>query len=163
MKYRSDPGARLWPRLVRNGRCMEWTGCTNEHGYGVMTVDGRRIKAHRFAWIIVHGPIPTGMDVLHHCDNPPCCNVTECLFLGTMRDNMADMISKGRHGSQVKRGSRPRGEIHGMAKLTESDVALIRLSLRDGRSLSGIGRQLGVTHKTISRIRDGITWSHCDD
>ena len=74
MKYRNDPGARLWPRLTPNGECMEWTGTRNEHGYGGLRVDGRLVKAHRFAYELACGPIPDGLDVLHSCDNPPCCN-----------------------------------------------------------------------------------------
>jgi hypothetical protein len=35
------------------------------------------------------------MDVLHHCDNPPCCEPV-CLFLGTHADNNADKAAKGR-------------------------------------------------------------------
>jgi len=54
------------------------------------------IRTHRLAWELANGPIPDGLSVLHHCDNPPCCNV-EHLFLGTQTDNHADMVAKGRH------------------------------------------------------------------
>jgi hypothetical protein len=40
------------------------------------------------------------MDVLHHCDNPPCMRPS-CLFLGTQADNAADMIAKGRGANGV--------------------------------------------------------------
>lgn len=76
-------------------------------GYVLMTVDGHKIGAHRLAWEEAHGPIPTGLYVCHRCDNPPCVNVDH-LFLGTPRDNVRDMVAKGRH-SESKKTSCPQG------------------------------------------------------
>jgi hypothetical protein len=53
-------------------------------------------RSHRAAWKLTHGPIPDGLQVLHRCDNPPCCNPAH-LFLGTQQDNIADMHKKGRY------------------------------------------------------------------
>lgn len=96
---------RLWSRVVEqpNG-CLEWTGATNKQGYGRIGVggSGKTGLTHRVAWELANGPIPPGMNVLHHCDNPPCCNVKKCLFLGTDADNMADMVAKGRGNQQKK-------------------------------------------------------------
>jgi hypothetical protein len=35
-----------------------------------MTVNGKQWKAHRWTWTQAFGPIPDGMLVCHHCDNP---------------------------------------------------------------------------------------------
>lgn len=77
------------------GGCLEWTACSTPAGYGNIRNGASVVLAHRVAWELVNGPIPDGISVLHHCDNPPCCNVDH-LFLGTHADNSADMISKGR-------------------------------------------------------------------
>ena len=95
---------RLWGRLIEqpNG-CREWPGSTNAGGYGRIMVDGVVQGTHRVAWTLTHGPIPPGIKVLHHCDNPPCGQTEPTegypdghLFLGTHAENMADMTTKGR-------------------------------------------------------------------
>jgi hypothetical protein len=93
---------RLTAGLERkpNG-CLEWTRSTNHKGYGQIHIDGRNLATHRLAWELANGPIPPGMKVLHHCDNPPCCDAAKCLFLGTPADNTADMLSKGRHRGRL--------------------------------------------------------------
>ena len=77
--------------------CIEYEGRKNHAGYGHLgrTIDGVRktFLAHRYFWEKEHGPIPDGMFVCHHCDNPPCINIDH-LFLGTPKDNMRDMIQK---------------------------------------------------------------------
>ena len=80
--------------------CWTWTGYCNAAGYGhVRWGEDRRVFAHRVAWEAVHGPIPDGLVVCHHCDNPPCVR-PDHLFLGTVRDNAQDMIAKGRSAGQ---------------------------------------------------------------
>ena len=89
--------------VVRDSGCIEWTGTATYQGYGQIRFNGRSIGTHRAAWELVNGPIPEGLCVLHHCDNPPCCNVDH-LFLGTRTENNADMLAKkrGRNGRRER-------------------------------------------------------------
>ena len=83
--------------------CLEYLKKQDKDGYGFVGdrwADG--MKAHRLAYQVAHGEIPKGLYVLHHCDNPPCCN-PDHLFAGTPQDNVDDMRSKGR-GRYWKRG-----------------------------------------------------------
>ena len=94
---------RIAAKTVRmpNG-CLEWHGLVNRQGYGRMYSKGSMKLIHRLAWELANGPIPDGMCVLHHCDNPPCHDAEKCLFLGTVAENIADKIAKGRDYNQQK-------------------------------------------------------------
>lgn len=94
--------ARFWPKVNvgSDDECWEWTAAT-WGGYGQFGKSGRSYRSHRVAWVIDRGPIPPGLVVCHHCDNPPCCNPAH-LFLGTIGDNNADRDAKGRHWNAAK-------------------------------------------------------------
>jgi len=76
--------------------CWIWLGSRNNGGYGYMAYNGWSEGVHRISWIIHRGPIPLGMWICHHCDQPGCLR-PDHLFLGTPQDNVADMIAKGRY------------------------------------------------------------------
>lgn len=103
------PESRFGRKLRQVGECLEWQGARHKFGYGQFRVGngtkrGKMIYAHRFAYELEHGPIPDGMEVLHTCDNPPCCRGSH-LVLGTQMENMQDMNRKGRRrfGVHVKK------------------------------------------------------------
>jgi hypothetical protein len=80
--------------------CIEWQGTVvKTSGYGEIVVDGRKIPAHRAAWMAHRGEIPDGLVIMHACDNRRCIN-PEHLSLGTRRDNSIDMARKGRSAFQ---------------------------------------------------------------
>lgn len=97
------PRFQFWERVDRAGpelrpglgRCWLWTGSTDKKGYGRHGHD----LTHRRAWRETNGPIPDGLWILHHCDNPPCCNPAH-LYAGTHAQNMRDMSERGRCGSR---------------------------------------------------------------
>jgi len=148
---------RFWEKVDRRGRedCWLWKAATVK-GYGVFApVHHKLVKAHRFAYELVKGPIPDGQDVLHKCDCPPCCN-PEHLFPGTQLDNQRDSIAKGRRASQD-------GEHNGNAKLTETQVREVRRLRSEGYVLAAIGEIMGVHLSTISLIVCGVTWKHLSE
>jgi hypothetical protein len=97
--YSASDVNRLWTNVGRDGdpdACWPWLRSTNDKGYGRLMMGGKAgIAAHRAAWTVTNGPIPKGLNVLHRCDNPPCCNPAH-LFVGTQADNNADRHAKGR-------------------------------------------------------------------
>ena len=96
-----------------NSGCWIWLGVVRNSGYGLIgvgsDVDGTRTmkSVHRVAYEEFVGEIPTGLYVLHRCDNKLCVN-PEHLFVGTQADNMRDMHIKGRnYWGGVRRSNRP--------------------------------------------------------
>lgn len=92
---------KFWSRVLKGDKeedCWAWTGgIIAKKVYGGMPdvkLTGE-VYAHRYSWKLHNGPIPEGMFVLHHCDNPPCVNPAH-LFLGTQADNVHDMMKKKR-------------------------------------------------------------------
>lgn len=165
--------------------CWTWPGSVNPGtGYGQLSEwrDGERTvyTAHRVSFEASVGPIPDGMSVLHRCDNRACFNPRH-LFTGTQRDNVLDMVAKGRqrsvpaavhwsalHPERVPRGDAhhlrragtdclPRGEACGHAKVTEQDVRAIRAS---DETLAVLASRFGVSQVAVSKIRRGLTWRH---
>jgi predicted DNA-binding protein (UPF0251 family) len=122
------------------------------------------VKAHRFAWQLRYGDVPADKLVCHTCDNPPCANADH-LFLGDIIDNNKDSKRKGRnakgerHSSVTKPESVPRGESHGMVKLTADQVEEIRRLYAEGLYYQReLGEMFGVSQTQVGRIVRGTRW-----
>ena len=75
--------------------CHKWTGARDASGYGIARIGDTLVRAHRYAWSRVNGPIPAGKVICHTCDNPPCVNLDH-LWPGTQGENIRDSVAKGR-------------------------------------------------------------------
>jgi hypothetical protein len=136
---------RFLGKIRKANGCWEWEGSLDSKGYGVVRMDGKQCVASRVSWEIHVGPIPEGMFICHHCDNPKCVR-PDHLFVGSPADNAADAALKGRMRY---------GEKHGRHKLSEEDVRMIRSSRSTTRQLS---RDLGVARSLIYAIRNRLIW-----
>lgn len=58
----------FWARVKPGSGCWEWTGPKDAKGYG----RHGHFKAHRIAYELSVGPIPTGLVLDHLCRNPGC-------------------------------------------------------------------------------------------
>jgi integrase len=63
---------RFEAKVDRSGEHHLWTGAKRADGAGHLKVDGRVVTAHRVAWELAHGPVPTGAQVLA-CPEERCC------------------------------------------------------------------------------------------
>lgn len=90
-----DPATGCWP----------WRLNKLHAGHGQAKYRGYPVKAHRLAYAVFVGE-PGDLNVLHKCDNPPCCN-PEHHFLGTKGDNNRDAGAKGRYAMRLGMGRPP--------------------------------------------------------
>ena len=71
---------RFWAKVDKADTCWLWTGSRDHKGYGYFADGaGRLARAHRFAYELLVGPIPEGLEIDHvkergcrhrHCVNP---------------------------------------------------------------------------------------------
>lgn len=143
----SEHEAYFWGRAKKrpNG-CWEWP--TKIQCYGLITRKGKQYGTHCYSWVLMKGPIPKGMCVLHTCDNRRCINPNH-LFLGTKGDNNRDAFSKTRHYF---------GTRHWKVKLTPVDVRAIRRRHKRGESQEKIGKTYGVSQAHISKVVRAVAW-----
>lgn len=126
-------------------------------GYGWVYFRGKNRGAHRASWMIHYGEIPDKMFVCHKCDVTHCIN-PEHLFLGTAKDNVHDMIKKGRNAPSAFKGKN--GEKNTSAKLKVEQVITIKKLLNEKVSFSKIANIYNVSKSTIGSIKSGKNWSY---
>lgn len=81
---------------------------------------------------------------MHTCDNKRCID-PDHIQLGSQSQNVKDAYSRGLAVATS-------GESHPSAKLTDSQIEYVLSSALGPRAL---GRELGVSHSVISRVRNG--------
>ena len=117
------------------------------NGYGQVGLkvgdDSRILKAHKVAWEIHNDKqLTLNARASHSCDNSLCCNPRHVVVY-SVPELLAGV----------------RGEKHGNAKLTASQVRLIKYRL-NALTTREIADAMSVSFGTIWDIRKGITWRH---
>ncbi len=175
---------RFWLRVDQSSAdgCWPWLGAKrSDEGYGGVWDGKRWAHSHRFAYELASGEsVPSGMRVLHACDNPPCCRNDEPgfyeiggilrprwghLWIGTNADNSLDMALKGRSrkGRKTPRDLVVVGERHPQSKVTADQVREIRRRYAAGGiSQRLLGLEYGITQMTVTEIVRRKIWRHVD-
>lgn len=146
---------KFWSHVDKRGTsdCWEWKSYkAGRFGYGSMRVRDERTgktvarAAHRVSWEIHNNRlIPSGMKILHSCDNPGCVNPSH-LSLGTQKDNVRDMISKGRSPH---------------FKVTKDTVLEIRkLRNEQGLLVREVAEKLNVSETIVQDVANWHTWKN---
>jgi len=135
--------------------CLLWTGKLDKDGYGKFHIDGKAIRAHRYAYREWRGELLPNHVIMHRCDVPNCVN-PEHLSQGTVKDNNRDMFRKGRNMNF-------RGEKNPMNKLNEYQVQKIRSFYAAGLSKSELARTFDVSPRQIYNIVNHLNWKKLDD
>lgn len=138
-----------------NTGCLLWTAGADWDGYGATGFTGKQVKAHRAAYILEYGDIPSGMAVCHSCDTPSCCNPAH-LSLGTNQENIRQMISRKRNVF---------GERVGTSKYTPVFVSEIKNLRRSGMSAQKIAALKNIPQSTVEGMVYGPkkSWTHLEE
>jgi hypothetical protein len=80
------------------------------------------------------------------------------LFLGTQKDNVCDMVQKGR--AAPPDATKHLGSKNGRALISEHHVRIIRCLLSLGVRQKDMAPAFGVGPHVIWNIANGNTWSH---
>lgn len=89
---------------VDKDSCLIYKGITPKgrlNRYPILCWNGKRYRGNRLVYLLANGSIDDGKFVCHSCDNTYCLNPKH-LWLGTGKENMEDMVKKGRHGAKYK-------------------------------------------------------------
>ena len=136
---------RFWNKVEKTDTCWNWTAGTNSGGYGQIQCVDKLWKAHRMSYLLHHGTIDGTLKVLHKCDNKLCVN-PDHLIQGTQKENIYDMIRKGRANSG------------GLTKLNYEIAEEIRKGYEDGLNQYQLADKYGVSQSQISNIILGKRW-----
>lgn len=168
------PIDQRFERLSRQARningCLVMPGNPNTYpsiGNG-RAGEGQQRMSH-VAWSIANKrPVPSGLWVLHHCDNRRCIKTEPDkkypeghLYIGNRAQNIADMVRRDRTG----RRRHPESWTHRsysmrLAKLDWDAVDAIRSASGRGATYKDLATTHGVSPNTIWRIVSNRTWRH---
>jgi hypothetical protein len=130
----------------------------NEGGYGSFWLNPKMRYAHRVSafWAGIISDLDDGSVVCHSCDNPSCVN-PDHLWRGTQKQNLQDMVLKGRKVTPCQEG-----EGNHNSKLTEDDVRYIKAFLAAGAQQKLIAKQFGVSYSAVQAIKKDRRWGHVE-
>jgi hypothetical protein len=135
---------------VQPNGCHTWNFVNEgDDGYGTCTSNGKKVKAHRFAYERAHGPIPAGVHIDHLCHDPAtCAGGKNCPHRACVNPEHLAIAS---HADNCRRGSN--------AKLDMEKAREIRARFAAGETGVILAAEFGVLPTNISHIVNGHTWT----
>ena len=143
--------------------CLNWTGQLDQHGYGVISIFGRKYCVHTASLFVKEDirdfpkdHLGRRMVVRHICSSKKCCEPSH-LELGTYEDN--NITDKIRDGTLLF------GENNPATKITEELAKAIKMSWKplkheDYVSIGKRAEQFGVSRAIVVSIDYGKSWTH---
>lgn len=159
-RYRAEPDALMsWMTGVAlnycGTDCLLWPFGKGKDGCGLLSVNGKRVRAPRVACEHKNGPPPHCNSVARHtCGNGDqgCVNPNHLIW-GSQYENAQDTIA---HGKSTRGFKNPQ------AKLTTDAVRAIR-KMAGTQKHKDIAVQFGVTSHTVGAIHRRVSWGWLED
>ena len=154
---------RFWAKVDKSGDCWLWTGGTYRDGYGQFWVDGKKARAHRWAFEQVDGPIPEGLIPDHRCHTEAiqrgeCAGGAECAHRRCVKPAHMELVT---NAENVLRGLSPAALaarathcINGH-EFTEANTYVTRKGFRDCRACHN--------ERSTERNRATFECPHCGE
>lgn len=131
-----------------NSGCWLWEGyakqVTKTYIQPRVTYKNKVFSVPRLVWILFNGDVPTGLSVCHKCDVSLCVNPNH-LYIGTHKDNMNDLVSRGRGRTSNQ-------------TMGPNEVIKAKELRASGYKVKDIAARFGITPKGMSRILAGKRW-----
>jgi hypothetical protein len=138
--------------------CWEWTAARTAKGYGCFRFGSRgSARAHRVAYELFVGPIPDGLLVCHHCDNPSCVN-PDHLYVGTQKQNRQDAVLRNRTARGAENGMYTHPETrqcltdNANSKLTSEQYAELFELRGQSWGIHRLGKRFGITKQSVASL-----------
>jgi hypothetical protein len=146
--YNVDPILRFNEKYIVDSEtgCWNWQAQIDYDGYGIFTIKGKAIRAHRFSYMHFNGPLVKELVCCHSCHNRACVNPNH-LRLDSQKSNMIDMALAGNGRSQI---------------LSYQEAFDIKVALKNSYrgQINDLAHFYKVCRSTISEIKRGSKWAH---
>jgi len=151
---------RFLDKVDQNGPngCWVWTAARTPKGYGCFRFRNRGgARAHRVSYELFIGPIPDGLQVNHHCDNPSCVNPAH-LYAGTQKQNRQDAVRRNRTAKGAANGmsTHPESRMYLTrnvnSKLTPAQYEELFALRAQSWGIHRLGKRFGITKQSVASL-----------
>ena len=135
---------RFWSKvdICEDDECWNWMASHNPETLRPMfRINTILVYAYRMAYALHHKRQLTTKYILHSCDNGSCCNPAH-LREGTAKENIEDMMKRGRANNEAKVSK----------KFTPEQINRIRQLAETGMTILDISRLLDTSFRAVRNI-----------
>ena len=133
--------------------CWIWGGSKSKSGYGMCSIGGRAVGAHRAAYELVVGPIPDGLVIDHLCRNRACVNPKHLEVVTNAENIRRGHVSRSVFVSNCTKKHRlppqPQRALCTKCRLTNGDILAF---LKSHLAVLTVSKQMGYSKEVLSRI-----------
>jgi hypothetical protein len=87
-------------KTVLQNECHIFIGYKDRDGYGILSVAGKNVRAHRYAYEIYNGQLPKNCVIHHTCHNRDCVNPNHLQAISP-QSNVAEMLERQSYVARI--------------------------------------------------------------